>query len=356
MPSLPPPRLSPEDIASLIDRVDAEMASARDDLEYAESLVQASGLTVHSSVLDASYNGNGGGGAATASTATTTTAESGDTSTKNTTVDLRQEIALAVQARHRYNPMRGSLSAFPIVLSTTGGHCNTDHIVPMNPGGDGTIDKLSEFKRMLKRRSRQTKLEERGADRWDLPRIPGGRRRRIKRAVDATRAPPEPPQTGYVIYVSQMTTKIRHDHPDRPHNQIAAIQWISSMWNELPHRQKEHYVRLAKEGRAEYDDRLLEYRATGHWSPFTTITRLMHNKNGVECRGANERSTGSHGPWVRIPYEAKNAMEREIETYEQVIFPPRPVESEAVHERKMEERKKKRKEKRKMQEGGQLHH
>ena len=349
MPSLPPPRLSPEDVASLIDRVDEEMASAREDLEYAESLVQVSGLTVHSSVLDASYNGNGGSGAAATAT---TTAESGDT-TNHTTIDLHQEIALAVQARQRYNPMRGSLSAFPIVLSTTGGHCNTDHIVPMNPAGDGTIDKLSEYKRMLKRRFRQTKLEERGSDRWDLPRIPGGRRRRIKRAVDATCAPPEPPQTGYVIYVSQMTTKLRHDHPDRPHNQIAAIQWISSMWSDLPARQKEHYVRLAKEGRAEYDDRLLEYRATGHWSPFTTILRLMHNKNGVECRGMNERSTGSQGPWVRIPYEAKNALEREIETYEQVIFPPRPVEWEEAHGRKVEERKKKRKEKnRKMQEGG----
>ena len=75
----------------------------------------------------------------------------------------------------------------------------------------------------MKRRHRQTQLEERGSDRWDLPRIPGGRRRRLKRDADAPSAQPEPPQTGYVIYVSQMTTKLRHDNPDRHHNQILAV-------------------------------------------------------------------------------------------------------------------------------------
>ncbi|KAL7441577.1 hypothetical protein ACHAXH_010010 [Discostella pseudostelligera] len=351
LPLMPPSRLSPDDIATLLERVDAEMESARDDLEYAETIAQASGLTVHSSILDAAYNGGG--------TTLPPTAESGNTNASSAAaaaaaMDLRQEAALALQARHKYNPMRGTLSAYPLVLSTTGGHCNTDHVVPMNP--DGTINQLSEYKRMLKRRFRQTQNEERGADRWDLPRIPGGRRRRIKRAVDAISAPPEPPQTGYVIYVSQMTTKIRHDNPHRAHNQIAAIRWISSMWNELSPRDRTHYVTLAKDARVEYEERLLEYRATGSWSPYTTFTRLMTNKNGVDCRGMNERSTGSSGPWVRIPYEAKNALEKEIETYEQVIFPPRPVELEEVHEQRLEESKKKRKEKRtrKLEEGAAL--
>jgi len=357
--AMPPSRLSPEDIASLLERVDAEIESARDDLEYAEAIAQASGLTVHSSILDAAYNGAGAAGGG--STTLPTTAESGNHNASSSSaaaaaaaMDLRQEAALAVQARHKYNPMRGTLSAYPLVLSTTGGHCNTDHVVPMNP--DGTINQLSEYKRMLKRRHRQTQNEERGADRWDLPRIPGGRRRRIKRAVDAVSAPPEPPQTGYVIYVSQMTTKVRHDNPHRVHNQIAAIRWISSMWNELSPRDRTHYVNLAKDARTEYEERLLEYRATGSWSPYTTFTRLMTNKNGVDCRGMNERSTGSSGPWVRIPYEAKNALEKEIETYEQVIFPPRPVELEVVHEQRVEESKKKRREKRKrkLEEGGAL--
>ena len=369
VPPIPPPRLSPADVAALLDRIDAETKSAREELEYAESIVQASGLTVHSSVLDAAYSGSGGAGAGVVgvggdgSLTTTTIADSlGNTKNASSSsssssptampvaVDLRQEAALALQARHKYNPMRGALSAFPLVLSTTGGYCNTDHIVPINPI-DGTIDKLSEYKRMLKRRSSQSKVEERGMDRWDLPRIPGGRRRRIKRAVDASEAPPEPPQTGYVIYVSQMTTKIRHDNPNRPHDQIAAIRWISSMWNELPSRQKEHYVIMAKEGRMEYEDRVLEYRATGDWSPYTTFTRLTTNKNGVDCRGLNERSTGSNGPWVRMPYAAKNPLEREIDTYEQVIFPPRPVGSEEAYEKRVEESKKKRKEKRKRQDG-----
>ena len=55
--------------------------------------------------------------------------------------------------------------------------------------------------------------------RWDKPRIPGERRRRIIREKDLPEAPPEPPPSGYVVFVGQMTTKIRHDRPNVQHDQ-----------------------------------------------------------------------------------------------------------------------------------------
>ena len=246
-----PPRLSSADIASLLDRVDAETTSAQDELDDAQSIAQAAGLTVYSSVLDPTYPR---GGAAFASTTTVAAASSASSAVTSgdcgesvaPIMDLQREAALAVQARQNFNPLRGTLSAFPLVLSTSAGHSNTDHIIHQNP--DGTIDKFQEYKRRLKRRARQSQLEERGTDRWDLPRIPGGRRRRIKRDADAPSAPPEPPTTGYVIYVSQMTTKLRHDNPERHHNQISAVKRISAMWNNMPEKEREHYVKLAKDG------------------------------------------------------------------------------------------------------------
>jgi hypothetical protein len=228
------------------------------------------------------------------------------------------------------------------VLSTTAGHSNTDHIVHQNP--DGTTNKLSEYKRRLKQRVRQVQAEEKGSDRWDLPRIPGGRRRRIKRDVDAHGAPPEPPPTGYVIYVSQMTTKLRHDNPNRRHDQISAMRRISKMWNCLSEEEKDHYSRLAADAQLEYKSRVREYRATGAWQEFTVIERL---KNKIECPEEvfRERRPGNNGPWVRIPYEEKNGLEKELETYDMVIFPPRPKEMEEEHQRKMMESKERRKKK-----------
>jgi hypothetical protein len=55
--------------------------------------------------------------------------------------------------------------------------------------------------------------------RWDKPRLPGERRRRIIREQDRPDAPPDPPPSGYVVFVCQMTAKIRHDRPSVQHNQ-----------------------------------------------------------------------------------------------------------------------------------------
>ncbi|KAL7529627.1 hypothetical protein ACHAWF_003058 [Thalassiosira exigua] len=342
-----PPRLSPKDVADLLERADEEASAAREELDHAETIAQAAGLTVRSSVLDAAYAGGSGGSAFAASSLSPSSVHplhlGADPSLDPAApgVDLRREASLAVRARQDYNPLRGTLSAFPLVLSTSGGHSNTDHVIRTNP--DGTVDKFSEYKRRMRRKAILTSGEERGSDRWDLPRIPGGRRRRLRRDADAPSAPPEVPGTGYIMYVSQMTTKLRHDNPNRRHDQIAAVRRISSMWKVLPEAEREHYVRLARDARREYDDRLVEYRATGSWSPFTCIDRLGRNKDGTTF--SNERNVGGNGPWVRMPPGERNALERELATYDRVLFPMRPPAAEEEHQKKKKESLERRKRK-----------
>ena len=53
---------------------------------------------------------------------------------------------------------------------------------------------------------------------------------------------------------------------------------------------------------------------------------------------------GNNGPWVRVPYEKKNELEKEIDSYEQVIFPPRPAGLEGGHEEMVAERERRRRE------------
>ena len=102
----------PEQIRALLNRVDEGMESAREELEHARPIAQAAGLTVHSSVLDVAYNG---GNVASSSSPP----DVGDTATPSEAtapMDLQQEAVLAMQARHKYNPLRGTLSAIPIVI------------------------------------------------------------------------------------------------------------------------------------------------------------------------------------------------------------------------------------------------
>ena len=79
----------------------------------------------------------------------------------------------------------------------TGGHSNTDHVVPTT--GDDKIDRIAELKRNLLRRHRAMQPEDRKEDRWDKPKIPGERRRRIFREQDREDYPPEPPCTGWYV-------------------------------------------------------------------------------------------------------------------------------------------------------------
>jgi hypothetical protein len=48
---------------------------------------------------------------------------------------------------------------------------------------------------------------------------------------------------------------------------------------------------------------------------------------------------------VRIPHDRKNELEKELEGYDQVVFPPRPSEMEEEHRRKVEESKQRRRRK-----------
>ena len=110
----------------------------------------------------------------------------------------------------------------------TGRHSNTDHVVTLT--GNARTDRIAELKRAMQRRARALQPEKKGGDRWDKPRIPGERRRRILREKDMPGAPPEPPPSGYVVFVCQMTTKIRHDRPLEPHNQVKVVKEIGKIW------------------------------------------------------------------------------------------------------------------------------
>lgn len=117
-----------------------------------------------------------------------------------------------------------------VASALTGGHSNTDHIVVLT--GDYTTDRITELRRNLLTRCRAEQPESRGEDRWDKPRVPGERRRRIVREKDLPSAPPEPPPSGYIVFLGQMTTKIRHDRRHERHSQTKGM-YVSytAQWN-----------------------------------------------------------------------------------------------------------------------------
>jgi len=216
-------------------------------------------------------------------------------------------------------------SAAAAAAATTAGHSNTDHIVVWT--GDRVTDRIAELKRNMLTRIRAQQPESKGEDRWDKPRIPGERRRRIVREKDAPGAPPEPPPTGYVAYVAQITCKIRHDRPKERHDQARVMQEISKMWrNQLTDSERKFYSDFADEAREEYQKQHLQYRATGKYSPSETCEKLQ-----------------DVGPWVHKRPEFRNALEREISTYDTVVFPLRPPELDEAYKRREEESKRKRK-------------
>lgn len=114
-----------------------------------------------------------------------------------------------------------SVDPATVIPRTTGGHSNTDHSIVRT--GDERTDRVAELRRNLWRRHRSMEPEARQEGRWDKPRLPGERRRRIVRERDLPDAPPEPPLSGYIAFVGQMTIKIRHDRPDDPHDQAKGM-------------------------------------------------------------------------------------------------------------------------------------
>ena len=108
--------------------------------------------------------------------------------------------------------------------------------------GNYMQDRITELRRRYLIRKRTEQPESRGEERWDKPRVSGERRRRIARVTDLPTAPPEPPQSGYICFLAQMTTKIRHDRPDEPHDQSRVMSEISRMWRlALSDDEREYY-------------------------------------------------------------------------------------------------------------------
>jgi len=273
----------------------------------------------------------------------------GSVSALNTTLLNVTTAAAAVAAREDAAAAAGaggaadaggeaSASSRAAILPTTGGHSNTDHIIARSECP--RIDRLSELKRGLKRRSRQMTPESRGQDRWDHNRrIKGSRRRRIKRDLDLPEAPPEPPPSGYVVFIGQMTTKIRHDRPHERHSQVRVVSEISKLWKmTLSPSDREYYEKFATEAQAEYRQLFGEYKATGSYRDTSKFMRLGGNADDKAKAGASTRWDVGRGPWVRKEAEQRNDLERELIGYSTTIFPQRPASVEAPEwEKKREE-------------------
>ena len=166
-------KLSMQEAAKLVYRAKTTLSTASVVLDQARSIASKWGLSVDSSILEASY--------------------------QSSFLPARFRHGLVNEATIiNEDPAAELINANKncVVLSTTGGHSNTNHVILST--GNPFADKLAEYKRIYKRRAKAMQPEQRGADRWDQPRVQGSRRRRITREVDLPYAPPEPPNSGYV--------------------------------------------------------------------------------------------------------------------------------------------------------------
>ena len=196
------------------------------------------------------------------------------------------------------------------VSDTTGGHSNTNHAVPwiytndFYQTPDVESNRIRELMRNRLDRIRLEQPESRTEERWDKPRAPGERRRRIVRDKDAPEAPAEPRPSGYTLFVFLMTTKLRHDRgPDVEHSQAEILQQISHHWRVvLKEKEQEHYNRMVQEIRQEYQEQMLEFRATDAFRPSERFIKLGDGQ----------------GPWVHKNPEERNELEAEVASYETV--------------------------------------
>jgi hypothetical protein len=320
-----------KDANNLYVKSTAKFDECKGLLHEARLIANNAGLSVDSSVLDGSFQSpfvhNGGVNNANGNNANSNSNGNPDDDYYNHS--NTNETKPPATPSPSPSPSPFILKAFQPILSTTGGHSNTDHIIQIT--GDYRNDTIAEYKRKLKRRADAMKPEERGSVRWDQPRMLGTRRRRIVREKDLPTAPPEPPPSGYVLFIAQMTTKIRHDRPAAHHDQIKVIKEISKIWKfALSDLDRDYYNEFAKETREEYERQHEEFRATGAYQPSTVFTRLggSSSSGGKDSTSTStSTSNGAHdanGPWVRIAQHEKNSLEREISTYDTVKFPPRP--------------------------------
>ncbi len=211
------------------------------------------------------------------------------------------------------------------VPTTTGGHSNIDHQVHWT--GDYDTDKIAELSRQLIARARYQSVETiLPENRWDKKKIPGERRRRLTRDIGA---PPLPPPSGYVLFLGQMTTKWRHDRSSEEHRQSRVIAEVSKLWKHaLTEEERNYYNHFAEEIRSEYRQQLLEYRATGSFTP----SELFERQEGV-------------GLWIHKKVSEKTELELEISQYASLNFPPRPPELDEEYKRRFQESVERRKKK-----------
>jgi len=198
----------------------------------------------------------------------------------------------------------------------TGGHSNTDHVVVTT--GDDRIDRIAELKRNLLRRHRAMQPEQRGDDRWDKPKIPGERRRRIVREQDRDDYPAEAPNTGWDVFIRQMTVKIRHDRPDERHDQSKVLQELGKIWRMgMSEDERDYFTKFATDAKKEFDQQVIEYRATGSYQPSKHFERLENSS-----------------VWIRK--DRPSPLEKEISSYDTIQFPKRPPQlDEEYKEREM---------------------
>jgi hypothetical protein len=256
-----------------------------------------------------------------------------------TTTTQEQPSSSSLSPKGNSGTLHNSSSTIPI-STTTGGHSNTDHII-LRTGFDDRTDRINEYKRQYIIRERTlTQLEQKLYDqKWDKPnRVIGERRRRIVREIDSPDAPPEPPPSGYVIFLGQMTTKLRYDryiknkknnsnknNNHMKHDQTKMVQEISKMWKvTLTDQDREYYHVFVMNLKKEYHKQLIEYRATGYYTP---SSKYVRNNNGI-------------GLWTHIQKQDKNALELEIDTYETVQFPSTHLNEDEQQQRIQSSREK----------------
>eukprot|EP00934_Nitzschia_sp_Nitz4_P006962 Nitzschia sp. Nitz4//scaffold135_size62275//34535//35644//NITZ4_006353-RA/size62275-processed-gene-0.33-mRNA-1//-1//CDS//3329535572//6952//frame0 len=207
--------------------------------------------------------------------------------------------------------------------SSTGGFSNTDHSIVRT--GDAQTDRINDLKRNIWRRHRAMQPESRSEDRWDKKqRVPGERRRRIVRDVDAEGAPHEPGVSGYVLFLAQMTLKIRHDRPNQPHDQTKVMSEVSKLWsNGMSEDERKDYTDFSDQAREVYLRQLIEYRATGKYTPSTEFIKLPQTNVWIRRNG--------------------NLLEQEIQNYPTYTFPKRPPSMDKAYEEREERSRLKRK-------------
>mmetsp|Transcript_25461 Transcript_25461/g.37478 ORF Transcript_25461/g.37478 Transcript_25461/m.37478 type:complete len:476 (-) Transcript_25461:39-1466(-) len=296
----PHPMLSREQALVLIVRARDQMDEASLVLDEARVKAKSAGLAVDSSIVNPAYK-----------SPFLALSPHHTITNQNASIPPRKPNALSPKAlsesvhrqRSKYGVMRGGLNCFPLVLETTGGHSNKDHLVQCT--NDPKADRVAEFKRNLRRRAASMRPEQKGEDRWDQKKVAGGRRRRIYREKDQPCAPPEPPTSGYVLYISQMTTKIRHDNPKVQHDQIKVVGVLSKTWKYgMSSSDREYYLAFSSEAKEEYVHLIREFRATGAYTPSLKFGKLL-----------------GYGPWIRLEWDKKNELEKEISTYKKIVRP-----------------------------------